>query len=105
MLSVTQSKCVRWQACEEKRETLWCRHMLAARCEALVRGSQAAKRHAAVTVFAAWHWALLTLHQYSDATLHLCSLKRECISQLRKCRQALSLLACTPRSQAILQMS
>ena len=96
-----------WHACEEKREPLWCRHMLAARCEALVLGSQAgpAKRHAAVTVFAACRWALLTLHQYSDVTLHLCSLKRECISPLRKCRQALSLLAYTPRQQAILQMS
>ena len=93
--------CVRWHACEEKRETLWCRHMLAARCEALVLGSQAgpAKRHAAVTVFAACRWA------HSDVTLHLCSLKRECISPLRKCRQALSLLAYTPRQQAILQMS
>ena len=90
-----------WHACEEKREPLWCRHMLAARCEALVLGSQAgpAKRHAAVTVFAACRWA------HSDVTLHLCSLKRECISPLRKCRQALSLLAYTPRQQAILQMS
>ena len=86
--------CVRWHACEEKRETLWCRHMLAARCESLVLGSQAgpAKRHAAVTVFAACRWA------HSDVTLHLCSLKRECISPLRKCRQALSLLAYTPVS-------
>ena len=80
--------------------------MLAARCEALVReyqGWHPAKRHAAITVFAAW--ALLTPHQYSDATLHLCSLGRECISQQRKCRQALNLLACTPRQQVILQMS
>ena len=55
--------------------------MLATRCEALVRESQGwhpAKRHAAITVFAAW--ALLTPHEYSDATLHLCSLRRECIS-------------------------
>jgi hypothetical protein len=86
--------------------TFWCRHMLATRCEALVRESQGwhpAKRHAAITVFAAW--ALLTPHEYSDATLHLCSLRRECISPQRKCRQALSLLACTPRQQAILQVS